>query len=76
MCYESNDNEEDEGQDEKIVLKSAIIDGRTEQCWCYSDYAALKNDGSFNMHTKFYFCTKRQCKKNSSVSIVNKQLYR
>lgn len=32
MCYESNDNEEDEGQDEKIVLKSAIIDGRTEQC--------------------------------------------
>ena len=59
---ESNNNKEDEGQVkvEDIVwscwmfLKVFILDGKTEQCWCYSDYVALKNDRTPNAHMKFY----------------------
>ena len=62
---ESSDDEEDDGQDDENVLNSEavkcfkvfIMDGKTEQCWCYSDYSALKNDGTIDVHAKFDFET-------------------
>lgn len=33
------------------------MDGKTEQCGHYPDYAALKNDGTLNAHTMFFFET-------------------
>ena len=33
------------------------MDGKTEQYWRYSDYAASKNDGTLDAHTKIYFDT-------------------